>query len=136
LCACVRASPITILNLLTVTQEVSLLIIPDRLEPRHGNKCKTYQKYKRCKNSSSILFAIHTHFIRCLHTEVVRTGPGLAAQIYSGPGRVQMIAIKSCTEHFGLSRAIPFRKEKVFRTCAHLTLMTQSGSGNKSHPPT
>jgi hypothetical protein len=45
-----------------------------------------------------------------------------------------MIAIKREIEHFGLSRAILFfRKQKVIRSCAHLMLVTQSGSGNKSH---
>jgi hypothetical protein len=43
-----------------------------------------------------------------------------------------MIAMKRL-EHFGLSRAILFRKEKVIRSCAHLVVVTQSGSGNKSH---
>jgi hypothetical protein len=36
-------------------------------------------------------------------------------------------------ENLGLSRDILFHKEKVVRSCAHPMLVTQSGSGNKSH---
>jgi hypothetical protein len=65
-------------------------------------------------------------------------GPGLVAQTVfeSGPvsGLIQIIAVKRYIEHFVLSRAIVFfHKEKVVRTCAHLMLVTLSGSGNKSH---
>jgi hypothetical protein len=65
-------------------------------------------------------------------------GPGLVAQILfgSGPGsgEVQMIAIKRRIEHFGLSWTILFfLKEQFIRSCAHLMLVTQSGSGNKFH---
>jgi hypothetical protein len=49
-------------------------------------------------------------------------------------GLVHMIAIKRYIEHFGLSRKIIFfRKKQVIRSCAYLMLVTQLGSGNKSH---
>jgi hypothetical protein len=44
-----------------------------------------------------------------------------------------MMTIKRHTEHFKLPRVIHFCKEKVIRSCAHLMLVTQSGSGNKFH---
>jgi hypothetical protein len=57
-------------------------------------------------------------------------GPGLVVHIMfgSGPGSglLQMIAIKSYIEHFGLSRAIIVSQRKVIRSCAHLMLVTQS----------
>jgi hypothetical protein len=57
---------------------------------------------------------------------------GLVAQIMfeSGPGLglVQMIAIIRYIKHFGLSWAI-----LLIHSYAHLMLVTQSGSGNKSH---
>jgi hypothetical protein len=43
-----------------------------------------------------------------------------------------MIAIKHYVEHFRLSRAILFSQE-VIHTCAYVMLVTQLGSGNKSH---
>jgi hypothetical protein len=64
-------------------------------------------------------------------------GPGLVAQIMfeSGPGSglVIIIAIKHYIEYFGLSRAILFSQKEVVCSCAHRMLVTQSGSGNKSH---
>lgn len=44
---------------------------------------------------------------------------------------VLMIPIKSQTEHFGI--LFIFSKESVIRGCAHLMLVTLSGSGKKSH---
>jgi hypothetical protein len=77
--------------------------------------------------------------------EEVCTGPGLArgsglglvAHIMfgSGPGLdlVQMKAIKLFFNISGFIGPFLFRKEKVIRSCSHLMLVTQSGSGNKSH---
>jgi hypothetical protein len=61
----------------------------------------------------------------------VCTGPGPGPRagyhrLCSGSGRVQMIAIKRCIEHFGISRAIFFNKEKCIRNCSQLMLVTQS----------
>jgi hypothetical protein len=61
-------------------------------------------------------------------------GPGLVAQIMfgygPGSGLFQVIVLKRYIEHFGLSQAIIFSQR---RSCAHLMLVTLSGSGNKSH---
>jgi hypothetical protein len=63
-------------------------------------------------------------------------GLGLVAQIMlrseSGSGLVQMPAIKCYIEYFRLSRATFFSQRKT-HSCSHLTLVTQSVSGHKSH---
>jgi hypothetical protein len=43
-----------------------------------------------------------------------------------------MIVIKAFFEHFGLSQAIIYHREKVIHSCAHLILVTQLGSRNNS----
>lgn len=48
-----------------------------------------------------------------------------------GPGLVQMIAIKSKIKHVALYLAILFPRRKI-SSCAHLMLVTQSISRNKS----
>jgi hypothetical protein len=66
-------------------------------------------------------------------------GPGPAngstdnVRVWAGFGPSSNDSNKTKKEHFGLSRAIISHKEKVIRSCAHLMLVTQSGSGNKSH---
>jgi hypothetical protein len=61
----------------------------------------------------------------------VFTGLGLAAQTIFGswPGSND----RNQTLYSGFLGPFFFRKEKVIRSCTHLMLVIQSGSGNKSH---
>jgi hypothetical protein len=74
---------------------------------------------------------------RMLHPVELCTGLSLVTRIMfgSGPdsGLVQMITIKCLKNISGFLGPFFFRKYKVLRSCTHLTLVTQSGSGNKSH---
>jgi hypothetical protein len=62
-------------------------------------------------------------------------GPGLGvvSQTMFGSEPGSNDSKSNFLEHFGLSGPFLFRGEKVIRSCAHLMLVTQSGSGNKSH---
>jgi hypothetical protein len=62
-------------------------------------------------------------------------GPGSTddLRVRAGFGRGSNYSNQTFSQLFGLSRAILFRKENVIRSFAHIMLVTQSGSGNKSH---
>jgi hypothetical protein len=82
-----------------------------------------------------ICFKIHTLYH---YTLEACKGPGLASQIMfgskPGSGFVQIMAIKRYIKHFGLYPAIRSSpKKKTICSCAHLMLVTESGSGYKSH---
>jgi hypothetical protein len=62
------------------------------------------------------------------------TGLGLVAQIMFGSGPGSDDSNRTLYRTFrAFSGHSFFRKENAIRSCAHLMLVTQSGSGNKSH---
>jgi hypothetical protein len=92
--------------------------------------CSDYDPVARVLSLTCVL---HVSSSRGLHGPAL----GLVAQIMFGPrpgsGFIHVIAIRHKIEHFGFSRAILFWQRKVIHSCAHLMLLTQSGSGNRSH---
>jgi hypothetical protein len=107
--------------------------------PCSDHELKTETDGKRASRHVKQPNAVDTgglHGPRGLRPANPKAGPGLdlVAQIIlgsrPGSGLVQMIAIKSCIKHFGISAVLRpsfFRKKKVIRSCAHLMFVKQSG---------